>query len=211
MAVAIVANGCHDIVHGENLAEETGAQSRSAFRTDKSPMRVIRRFVLLLGIAAAGFAVAAGKPVAKKPGNQHLERQSIAAIVASSPDFKTLSAALTSAGLNEDLNASGPQTLFAPTEAAFAKLPAGTLDGLMKPENHDRLAAILRYHLVPSRVEAKQLAKLKFVPTVNGDPLAFTLDGKQLMLDNARVVKADIKASNGVIHAIETLLIPDGN
>ena len=173
-------------------------------------MRVIRQFVLLLGIAAAGFAIAAGKHTPRKIGSEHAQPQSIAVIVASSPDFKTLSAALTAAGLNEDLNASGPRTLFAPTEAAFAKLPAGTLDGLMKPENHDKLTAILRYHLVPSRVEAKQLAKLKFVPTVNGDPLAVTLDGRQVMLDNARVVKADIKASNGVSHAIDTLLMPDG-
>jgi uncharacterized surface protein with fasciclin (FAS1) repeats len=173
-------------------------------------MRAIRNFVLLLGIAAAGFAIAAGKPVTRKVGGDHAIRQSIAAVIASNPDFKTLGVALTAAGLSEGLNGPDPQTLFAPTEAAFAKLPAGTLDGLMKPENHDKLAAILRYHLVPSRVEAKQLAKLKFVPTVNGDPLAVTLDGKQVLIDNARVVKADIKASNGVIHAIDTLLMPDG-
>jgi uncharacterized surface protein with fasciclin (FAS1) repeats len=181
-----------------------------AFRIDELHMRVIRHFVLLLGIAAAGFAIAAGKPVAKKSGSEHVEQQSIAAIVASNPDFKTLGVALTAAGMSEDLNGGGPQTLFAPTEAAFAKLPAGTLDGLMKPANHDKLVAILRYHLVPSRVEAKQLAKLKFVPTVNGDPLAVTLDGKQVMVDNAHVVKPDIRASNGVIHAIDTLLMPDG-
>ena len=173
-------------------------------------MRVIRNFVLLLGIAAAGIAFAAGKPAARKIGGDHIGRQSIAAIAASNPDFKTLGVALTAAGLSEDLNGANMQTLFAPTEAAFAKLPAGTLDGLMKPESHDKLAAILRYHLVPSRVEAKQLAKLKFVPTVNGDPLAVTLNGKQVMVDNARVLKSDIKASNGVIHAIDTVLMPDG-
>ena len=178
-------------------------------------MRVIRNFVLLLGIASAGLAIAAGKPAAKKIGSEHIERQSIAVMVASNPDFKTLGAALTTAGLSESLNGSGTQTrssytLFAPTEAAFAQLPAGVLDDLMKPENHDKLVEILRYHLVPQMVEAKQLLKLTLVPTVNGDPLAVTHAGKQLMIDNARVVKADIKASNGVIHAIDTLLIPDG-
>ena len=173
-------------------------------------MRTIRNFVLLLGIAATGLAIAAGKPVAKKTGNEHTERQSIAAVVASNPDFKTLGTALTAAGLSEGLNASGSQTLFAPTEAAFAKLPAGALGELMKPENHDKLVAIMNYHLVPQTVEAKQLSKLTLVPTVNGDPLAVTHDGKQVMVDNARVVRADIRASNGVIHAIDTLLMPDG-
>ena len=173
-------------------------------------MRVIRNFVLLLGIAAAGFAIAAGKPVAKKIGSEHVQSQSIAVIVAANPDFKTLGAALTAAGLSEGLDEPGPQTLFAPTEAAFAKLPPGALDELMKPENHDKLADILRYHLVPQTVEAKQLAKLTLLPTVNGDPLAVTHAGKQVMVDNARVLRADIGASNGVIHAIDTVLMPDG-
>ena len=88
--------------------------------------------------------------------------------------------------------------------------PVVDLEDLMKPENHDKLVEILRYHLVPQMVEAKQLLKLTLVPTINGDPLAVTHAGKQLMIDNARVVKADIKASNGVIHAIDMLLIPDG-
>jgi uncharacterized surface protein with fasciclin (FAS1) repeats len=197
------------IVHRENPRQDLG-HNRDRLRLDEQPMRVIRQIVLLLGIAAAGFALAAGKPAVKRPGNEHFERQTVAAVVASHPDFKTLGVTLVAAGLSEELNGDGPQTLFAPTEAAFAKLPAGTLDGLMKPENHDKLAAILRYHLVPQKVDAKQLAKLKFVPTVNGDPLTVTLDGKQVMVDNARVVKADIKASNGVIHAIDTLLMPDG-
>lgn len=173
-------------------------------------MSLIRNVVVLLGIAAAGFAIAAGKPLAKKTVHGHVERQSIAAIVASRPDFKTLGVALTAAGMSENLGGSGSQTLFAPNEAAFAKLPAGMLDGLMKPENHAKLTDILRYHLVPQKVEAKQLVKLKFVPTVNGDPLAITLDGKQLMIDNAHVVKPDIQASNGVIHAVDTVLMPDG-
>ena len=177
-------------------------------------MRTIRNCILLLGCAVAGLAIAAGRHAPTKTSSEHSRPQSIAAIVASNPDFKTLGAALASAGLSEGLgdgaSSESPvsQTLFAPTEIAFAKLPAGTLDDLMKPENHDKLAAILRYHLVPQKVDAKQLAKLKFVPTVNGDPLAVTLDGRQVMIDGARVVKADIKASNGVIHAIDEVLAP---
>lgn len=178
-------------------------------------MRMIRHFALCLGIAAAGFAIAAGKHAPEKIAGEHTRAQSIEAIVASSPDFKTLSAVLTAAGLGVHLNVDDSQTqdtytLFAPTEAAFAKLPAGALDDLLKAQNHDKLVAILRYHLVPEVVEARQLGKLKFVPTLNGDPLTITPNGKQPMVDNARLLRTDIRASNGVIHAIDTLLMPDG-
>lgn len=169
-------------------------------------MRVIRNFVLLLGLIAAGFAIA-GKPVAEKPGTG---RHSITAMLAANPDFKTLGAALAAAGLSEDLNEAGAQTLFAPTNAAFAKLPAGTLENLMQPANRARLADILRYHLVPETVEAKQLLKLTLVPTVYGEPLRVSHTGRQVMVGNARVLKTDIKASNGMIHAIDTVLMPDG-
>jgi uncharacterized surface protein with fasciclin (FAS1) repeats len=173
-------------------------------------MHAIRNFALLLGIAAAGLAMAAGKPVAKKNGNAHPERRTIAAVVAASPDFRTLGTVLASAGLTEGLGDSGPHTLFAPTNAAFARLPAGTLAELMKPENHDKLLAIMDYHLVPLVVDAKELSRLKAVPTVDGDPLTVTLDGKQVLVDNAHVAKTEIQATNGVIFTIDTLLMPDG-
>lgn len=172
-------------------------------------MKGFRTVLLVLGIAMASL-VFAGKPIAGKANVEHAPRQSIAASVASNPNFKTLATALAAAGLREGLDAPGSRTLFAPTEAAFAKLPPGKLDEWMKPENHDQLVAILNYHLVPMKVEAKQLARLAIVPTVNGDPLVVAGQGKQVSVDGARLIKTDIQASNGVIHAIDNVLIPDG-
>lgn len=173
-------------------------------------MNASRAIAFILGVVLASVLFAASKHEPRKTGNEHLQPRSIAAIVASTPDLKTLNVALSAAGMGKSLNDAGLQTLFAPTEAAFAKLPAGALDDLIKPENHDKLLAILTYHLALSRIEAKQLAKLKFVPTINGDPLAIAIDGKRVTVDGAHVIKADIPARNGVIYMIDTLLMPDG-
>jgi transforming growth factor-beta-induced protein len=122
--------------------------------------------------------------------------------------FKTLAIALTAGGLVETLKGEGPFTVFAPTDEAFAKLPAGTLDDLLKPENKDTLSAILTYHVVPGKVMAKDVVSLSSAKTVNGQDLKIaTRDGK-VMVDNATVTKTDIDCSNGVIHVIDAVLMP---
>ena len=122
--------------------------------------------------------------------------------------FKTLAAALQAAGLVETLKGKGPFTVFAPTDAAFAKLPAGTLEDLLKPENKAKLTAILTYHVVPGKVMAAQAAKLTSAKTVNGASLTIRAMGGKVMVDNATVTTADIACTNGVIHVIDTVVLP---
>lgn len=122
--------------------------------------------------------------------------------------FKTLAAALQAAGLIDTLKGAGPFTVFAPTDEAFAKLPAGTVESLLKPENKAKLAAILTYHVVPGKVMAKQAMKLNSAKTVNGKALTLKVTGGSLMVDKAKVAKADIDCTNGVIHVIDTVVLP---
>lgn len=123
-------------------------------------------------------------------------------------DFKTLAAALDAAGLVETLKGPGPFTVFAPTDQAFAKLPAGTVENLLKPENKDQLVAILTYHVVPGEVMAADVVKLDEAKTVNGKMLKVHTDGGTVMINDATVTAADIPASNGVIHVIDRVVLP---
>lgn len=126
----------------------------------------------------------------------------------SAGSFNTLVAAVKAAGLVETLKGKGPFTVFAPTDEAFAKLPAGTVEMLIKPENKDKLIAILTYHVVAGEVKAADVVKLKSAKTVNGKEVKImVMDGK-VMVDNANVVKTDIMTSNGVIHVIDSVIIP---
>ena len=122
--------------------------------------------------------------------------------------FKTLAAALGAAGLVETLKGPGPFTVFAPTDAAFAKLPAGTVESLLKPENKAKLTAILTYHVVPGAVKAEQVTKLDEAKTVNGAMVKVSTGDGKVMINDATVVTADIEASNGVIHVIDTVILP---
>ena len=122
--------------------------------------------------------------------------------------FKTLAAALQAAGLVETLKGEGPFTVFAPTDAAFAKLPAGTVENLLKPENRDKLRAILTYHVVAGKVTAAQVTSMTAGKTVQGSSVKIAASGGKVKIDNANVVKADVMASNGVIHVIDTVLMP---
>lgn len=127
-----------------------------------------------------------------------------------SKKFPTLVAAIQAAGLAEALSGKGPFTVFAPTEEAFKKLPAGTLDSLLKPENKEKLIAILKYHVIPGKVTASEVVKLKngtHVKTLSGQTITVK-NRKGVMVNNAKVVKTDITASNGVIHVIDTVLLP---
>ena len=122
--------------------------------------------------------------------------------------FTTLAAALKAAGLVETLKSGGPFTVFAPTDAAFAKLPKGTVEELLKPENKAKLTAILTYHVVPGKVMAADVVKVKAAQTVQGGSLTINAAGGNVKVDGANVVKADIGASNGVIHVVDSVLMP---
>lgn len=121
--------------------------------------------------------------------------------------FKTLAAALTAAGLIETLKGKGPFTVFAPTDAAFAALPAGTLDDLLKPENKAKLTAILTYHVVPGKVMSMDLKDDMRAKTVQGSEVTIDLDGGAKVND-AKVVTPDVAADNGVIHVIDKVILP---
>ncbi|MGF1611221.1 MAG: fasciclin domain-containing protein [Kiloniellales bacterium] len=126
----------------------------------------------------------------------------------SAGQFETLAAALNAAGLVETLKGPGPFTVFAPTDEAFAKLPAGTVDNLLKPENKDQLVAILTYHVVPGEVMAADVVKLKQAKTVNGEMLGVRVKADSVMINDAKVTMPDIDASNGVIHVIDSVILP---
>ena len=121
--------------------------------------------------------------------------------------FTTLVAAVTAAGLVDTLKGEGPFTVFAPTDAAFAALPAGTVEDLLKPENKDKLVAILTYHIVPGKVMAADLTEGMKAATVNGAEITITLDGGA-KVNGAVISTADIAASNGVIHVIDQVILP---
>ncbi|MCC6678837.1 MAG: fasciclin domain-containing protein [Phycisphaerales bacterium] len=122
--------------------------------------------------------------------------------------FNTLAAALKAAGLLETLKGKGPFTVFAPTDDAFAKLPKGTVETLLKPENKDKLTAILTYHVVAGSVMAADVVKLAGATTVNGQRIDIKTSNGAVMVDGAKVIQTDIAASNGVIHVIDTVMLP---
>lgn len=129
-------------------------------------------------------------------------------VAAANSDFSTLVAAVKAAGLVDTLNSKGPFTVFAPTNAAFAKLPAGTVESLLKPENKSQLVAILTYHVVAGKVTAADVVKLNTADTVNGKAVKIAAGHHGVKINDANVTATDIKASNGVIHVIDTVLIP---
>jgi uncharacterized surface protein with fasciclin (FAS1) repeats len=122
-------------------------------------------------------------------------------------NLKTLVAAIEAADLTDTLMNGGPFTIFAPTDEAFAELPDGTLEELLKPENKDDLTAILTYHVVPGKVMAYEVFKLKSAPTVNGEEITITNE-EGIKVDDANVTRFDILAKNGVIHMIDKVILP---
>lgn len=123
--------------------------------------------------------------------------------------FKTLAVALTAADLVKTLKGKGPFTVFAPTDKAFGKLPKGTLEDLLKPENKAKLTGILTYHVVPGRVMAADVVKLKKAKTVQGSQIKIRVHEGKVFVDKSRVTKTDIKSTNGVIHMIDAVLLPE--
>ena len=158
-------------------------------------------------VMVAAFALM-GMALPLQAGGHLSSEKTIVSNAAEADNLTTLVAAVKAAGLVDALNGEGPITVFAPTDKAFAKLPAGTVDNLLKPENKDQLVAILTYHVVPGKVMSTDLAGKKLT--------AKTLEGSEVkidassgvMVDEASVVVADIEASNGVIHVIDTVIIP---
>lgn len=147
-------------------------------------------------------------PAAESPAST----ETITEIVAGNPEFSTLLAAVEAAGLAETLSGDGPFTVFAPTDAAFAALPAGTLDTLLQPANKDQLTAILTYHVVPAEVMAADVEAGE-VPTVNSAVFTVALDGEAVAITDGQgnqgnVIETDIDASNGVVHVIDAVLLP---
>ena len=138
------------------------------------------------------------------------EKKDIVDTAVGAGQFKTLVAAVKATDLVDTLKGPGPFTVFAPTDEAFAKLPKGTLESLLKPENKDRLKAILTYHVVPGSVLAESVVKLdgKEVKTVQGGPVAVHVKDGAVTVGAAKVIKTDIETSNGVIHVIDTVLLP---
>jgi len=135
--------------------------------------------------------------------------QDIVDTAVSAGSFNTLVAAVKAAGLVDTLKGPGPFTVFAPTDEAFAKLPEGTLDDLLKPENKAKLQAILTYHVVAGKVMAKDVVKLHTAKTVNGQQVTVKSEMGSVMIDNAKVVKTDIVCTNGVIHVIDSVILPN--
>ncbi|MCJ2544269.1 fasciclin domain-containing protein [Thermostichus vulcanus] len=134
--------------------------------------------------------------------------QDIVTIASGNPDFSTLVAALQAADLVGALQAEGPFTVFAPTNAAFAALPAGTVESLLLPENQAELVRILTYHVVSGLAPSSALSSGQQVTTLEGSPVTVTIEGGQIRINDSNVVVADIEASNGIIHVIDAVLIP---
>jgi uncharacterized surface protein with fasciclin (FAS1) repeats len=155
-----------------------------------------------------GFALVALLLVVSFAGVASATSKDIVDTAVAAGDFKTLAAALQAAGLVDTLKGAGPFTVFAPTDAAFAKLPAGTVQDLLKPENKQKLIAILTYHVVPGDVTSTQVVKLTEAKTVEGQDVKISTKNGKVMINNADVVTADIQCSNGVIHVIDQVLIP---
>ena len=156
----------------------------------------------------ATLAVAAAAAVGIGSASAPAAETDIVETAIAAGQFKTLATALDRAGLVSTLKGQGPYTVFAPTDAAFAKLPAGTVDNLLKPENKAQLTAILTYHVVPGRVMAADVVQLKEAETVNGKMVDVNADGGSVMINDAKVTAADVTASNGVIHVIDTVILP---
>lgn len=163
----------------------------------------MNKFVALTSLLLVGITAVAAPARAQHP-------KDIVDTAVAAGSFTTLAKALAAADLVATLKGPGPFTVFAPTDEAFAKLPAGTLDDLLKPENKARLRRVLTYHVVPGKVMAADVVKVTSAKAVSGDTLAIKVSGNTVMVDQARVVKTDVAASNGVIHVIDAVVLPPG-
>ncbi len=142
-------------------------------------------------------------------GNYGKKQSDIVDTAVSAGTFNTLAAALEAGDLVGTLKSDGPFTVFAPTDEAFAKLPDGTVEMLLLPENKDKLVAILTYHVVPGEVSAAEVVTMTSAPTANGSDLAIRVVDETVFINDSRVVATDIQASNGVIHVVDSVILPN--
>ncbi len=166
-----------------------------------TPFRSLALAALLVVPGTAVAQEAQGYAPAAAPAGDIIETATTAG------SFTTLAKALEAAGLVETLKGEGPFTVFAPTDEAFAKLPEGALDALLKDK--EKLAAVLTYHVVPGNVTAEQVATMTSAKTVNGKELSIAASGGKVTVGKATVTQADVPATNGVIHVIDTVLLPE--
>ncbi len=171
-------------------------------------MKLMRLAIIGLVMLTMPVAVMAGSYGSKTGKTGDMAKMDIVDTAVSAKSFNTLVAALKAADLVDTLKGPGPYTVFAPTDDAFAKLPAGTVENLLKPENKGKLQAILTYHVVPGKVMSSDAAMLSSAKTVNGQSFKISKSGGNLMVDNARVTQADIMTRNGVIHVIDEVIMP---
>ena len=166
---------------------------------------------LTLVIALASTSAFAGEcPYSKmKMTSANVDQKDIVDTAVGAKNFGTLVAAVKAAGLVETLKGDGPFTVFAPTDKAFEKLPAGTVESLLKPENKDKLGAILTYHVVAGKVTSTDVVKLKTAKTVQGSSISIAVKDGKVKIDDATVTKADIMCSNGVVHVIDSVILPE--
>lgn len=157
---------------------------------------------------AAGFALILGVLASALPATAASSKKDIVDTAVAAGSFHTLVAAVQAAGLAETLKGKGPFTVFAPTDDAFNKLPAGTVETLLKPENKEKLKSILLYHVVSGDVTAAKVMKMSSAKTLNGQEIKVMVQDGTVMINDAKVIKADVAASNGVIHVIDTVLLP---
>ena len=172
-------------------------------------MKFVEKKLVALGATLSLIAMVVVFPATAQTAGDSVKSDDVVETAVAAGQFKTLAAALEAAGLTGALKGSGPFTVFAPTDEAFAKLPAGTVETLLKPENKEKLKAVLLYHVVSGNVTADQVTKLngRSVKTLQGSSIKVkTSHG--VRVDDANVTQTDIKASNGVIHVIDTVLMP---
>jgi uncharacterized surface protein with fasciclin (FAS1) repeats len=188
------------------LLDSVAASIRSVDHGHQSKERDAMLKSLALGTVVAVLAAhsGAGDAVARA------ESANIVQTAVAAGSFKTLAKALEAADLVGTLSGPGPFTVFAPTDDAFATLPVGTLESLLAPENKQKLRRVLAYHVVPGKVMAADVMRLKSATAVSGDSIAVTADNGIVRVDQARVIKTDIAAANGVIHVIDAVILPRG-
>ncbi len=182
-------------------------------------MMQVSKVAMILGASALGAGVYASCPASGGCGSEksgaamvnasYSAPQTIVQTAIEAGSFKTLVAAVQAAGLAETLSGKGPFTVFAPTDEAFAKLPKGTVENLLKPENRAALKNILLFHVVEGEAMAGSVVKMNSATMLNGQRAAVRVKGGEVMLDDAKVVKTDIKCSNGVIHVIDSVILPE--
>ena len=176
--------------------------------TKKMLVTGIAGALVLSACAAPATPAPTSTPVPTAPPPTEAPAPDIVDTAVAAGNFKTLASALQAAGLVETLKGEGPFTVFAPTDEAFAKLDKALLDDLLKPENKDTLVAILTYHVVPGKVTAADVVNLTSAETVQGEEITIKVEGNTVRVNDAKVTQTDIAARNGVIHVIDTVILP---